>query len=95
MEVSYFGVLFPPPFFPLPPSLFKRVCEGGLLKETIAPRTRLPPLLTKLSERPLERLDYLGVSYGLTAQLYRCTGGAQSKLHSDIMFGVGVGVVGG
>lgn len=42
---------------------------GGLLKETIAQRTHLPPLLTKLSERPPESLDYLGVSYGLTAQL--------------------------
>ena len=44
---------------------------GGLLKETIAPRTHLPPLLTKLSDRPPERLDYLGVSYGLTAQLHK------------------------
>lgn len=29
----------------------------------------MPPLLLKLSERPPEFLDYLGVSYGLTAQL--------------------------
>lgn len=45
--------------------------EGGLLKETIAPRAHLPPLLTKLSDRPSEKLNYIGVSYGLTAQLQR------------------------
>ena len=46
--------------------------EGeGLMKETISPRTHLPPLLTKLSERPPESLDYIGVSYGLTASLYK------------------------
>ena len=43
----------------------------GLLKEHIAPRSKLPPLLTRLSERPPELLDYLGVSYGLTHQLLR------------------------
>ena len=43
----------------------------GLLKETISPRTHLPPLLTKLSDRPPEELDYIGVSYGLTARLYK------------------------
>ena len=53
--------------------LSQPACEGGLLQETIAPRTHLPPLLTKLSERPLERLDYLGVAYGLTPQLHRCS----------------------
>lgn len=45
--------------------------DGGLLKETIVPRAKLPPLLTKLSERPPERLDYLGVAYGITAQLFK------------------------
>lgn len=45
--------------------------EIGLLKETVAPRTQLPPLLTKLSDRPPEELDYLGVSFGLTAQLLK------------------------
>ncbi|EDO49259.1 predicted protein [Nematostella vectensis] len=43
----------------------------NLLAESITPRANLPPLLLKLGERPAERLDYLGVSYGLTAQLLR------------------------
>lgn len=42
-----------------------------LLEEAITPRKELPPLLLKLSERRAERLDYLGVSYGLTAQLLK------------------------
>ena len=46
--------------------------EVGLLEEVISPRSNLPPLLLKLSERPAEQLDYLGVSYGLTTQLLRC-----------------------
>lgn len=37
----------------------------------ITPRKELPPLLLKLSERRAERLDYLGVSYGLTTQLLK------------------------
>ncbi|XP_029009376.1 RNA cytidine acetyltransferase [Betta splendens] len=43
----------------------------NLLEEVITPRKELPPLLLKLSERRAERLDYLGVSYGLTAQLLK------------------------
>ncbi|XP_062403816.1 RNA cytidine acetyltransferase [Sardina pilchardus] len=43
----------------------------SLLEEVVAPRKNLPPLLLKLSERPAERLDYLGVSYGLTSQLLK------------------------
>ena len=43
----------------------------GLLKESIIPRAKLPPLLCKLSERPHESLDYMGVSYGLTKELLR------------------------
>ncbi|GAB6021233.1 N-acetyltransferase 10 [Chamberlinius hualienensis] len=31
----------------------------------------LPPLLLKLSQRPAERLDYIGVSYGLTPDLLK------------------------
>ncbi|KAK9447831.1 GNAT acetyltransferase 2-domain-containing protein [Limtongia smithiae] len=31
----------------------------------------MPPLLLKLSEKPPSRLDYLGVSYGLTGQLLK------------------------
>ncbi|KAG1681159.1 hypothetical protein FOA52_015602 [Chlamydomonas sp. UWO 241] len=45
---------------------------GGstLLTETIAPRSSTPPLLVNLCDRRPERLHYLGVSYGLTQQLY-------------------------
>lgn len=43
----------------------------SLLEEVITPRKELPPLLLKLSERRAEKLDYLGVSYGLTAQLLK------------------------
>ncbi|XP_017261286.1 RNA cytidine acetyltransferase [Kryptolebias marmoratus] len=43
----------------------------SLLEEVVTPRKELPPLLLKLSERRAEKLDYLGVSYGLTAQLLR------------------------
>uniref|UniRef100_A0A8D8YTA8 RNA cytidine acetyltransferase n=1 Tax=Cacopsylla melanoneura TaxID=428564 RepID=A0A8D8YTA8_9HEMI len=42
-----------------------------LLEERIEPRKKLPPLLLKLSERPPEHLDYLGVSYGVTAPLLK------------------------
>ncbi|XP_033102621.1 RNA cytidine acetyltransferase-like [Anneissia japonica] len=42
-----------------------------LLEEIIGPRKNLPPLLSKLSERPAEHLDYMGVSFGLTADLLR------------------------
>ena len=45
--------------------------ELGLLQENVAPRKNLPPLLLELSERPPERLNYLGTSYGLTANLLR------------------------
>ncbi|KAF5839809.1 GNAT acetyltransferase 2-domain-containing protein [Dunaliella salina] len=44
--------------------------EGTLLSETMGPRKRLPPLLVPLTDRKPERLHYLGVSYGLTQQLY-------------------------
>ncbi|MBN3307810.1 NAT10 acetyltransferase, partial [Amia calva] len=43
----------------------------SLLEEVVSPRKNLPPLLLKLSERPAEKLDYLGVSYGLTPQLLK------------------------
>ena len=43
----------------------------GLLKETISPRSHLPPLLSQLSEGQPEAIDYIGVSYGLTASLYK------------------------
>ncbi|MEE6466466.1 hypothetical protein FKM82_006963 [Ascaphus truei] len=43
----------------------------SLLEESVTPRKDLPPLLLKLSERPAEKLDYLGVSYGLTPKLLK------------------------
>lgn len=45
--------------------------EVGLLKETIAPRKKIPTLLKRLSERRPEKLDYIGTSYGLTAELLK------------------------
>ena len=42
-----------------------------LIEEVIAPKKNLPPLLSKLSERQAEKLDYLGVSFGLTSDLLR------------------------
>ncbi|CAG9859781.1 unnamed protein product [Phyllotreta striolata] len=45
--------------------------EVNLLEENVEPRKTLPPLLLKLSERPPERLDYIGVSFGLTEQLLK------------------------
>ena len=47
--------------------------EVGLLEERIKPRKNLPPLMVKLNERRAERLDYVGVSYGLTSELLRYT----------------------
>ncbi|KAL7871311.1 hypothetical protein SRHO_G00088080 [Serrasalmus rhombeus] len=43
----------------------------SLLEEVVSPRTDLPPLLLKLNERTAERLDYIGVSYGLTPELLK------------------------
>lgn len=54
--------------FALSSSLVQAV---SLLEEVVTPRKELPPLLLKLSERRAERLHYLGVSYGLTAQLLK------------------------
>ena len=45
--------------------------EVSLLEENIKPRKNLPPLLSKLSQRKPEKLDYLGVSYGLTQPLLK------------------------
>uniref|UniRef100_T1IXW1 RNA cytidine acetyltransferase n=1 Tax=Strigamia maritima TaxID=126957 RepID=T1IXW1_STRMM len=44
--------------------------DEALLTEALVPRKKLPPLLIKLSERQPEKLDYLGVSYGLTSGLF-------------------------
>ncbi|MCE3049640.1 hypothetical protein HAX54_045455, partial [Datura stramonium] len=45
--------------------------EVSLLEENIRPRTDLPPLLVPLRERRPEKLHYLGVSFGLTLDLFR------------------------
>lgn len=45
--------------------------ELGLLEECIEPRKSLPPLLLKLQERQPEKLDYIGVSFGLTETLLK------------------------
>lgn len=45
--------------------------EVSLLEENIRPRIDLPPLLVPLRERRPERLHYLGVSFGLTLDLFR------------------------
>lgn len=44
-----------------------------LLTDKIAVRSaaQMPPLLQRLSQRKPEMLDYIGVSYGLSAQLLR------------------------
>lgn len=45
--------------------------EGDtLINEIIGPREDIPPLLRRLHERRPEKLDYLGVSFGLTSGLY-------------------------
>lgn len=51
--------------------LFPCLQAVSLLEEVVTPRKDLPPLLLKLNERPAERLDYLGVSYGLTPRLLK------------------------
>ncbi|XP_024980530.1 RNA cytidine acetyltransferase 2-like isoform X3 [Cynara cardunculus var. scolymus] len=43
----------------------------SLLEENIKPRSDLPPLLVHLRERQPEKLHYLGVSFGLTLDLFR------------------------
>lgn len=43
----------------------------SLLEENIVPRANLPPLLVPLDERNPEKLHYLGVSFGLTQNLFR------------------------
>ncbi|KAL1364804.1 RNA cytidine acetyltransferase 1 [Arachis duranensis] len=52
-----------------------RVTEAAekvsLLEENIKPRTNLPHLLVHLRERRPEKLHYIGVSFGLTLDLFR------------------------
>ncbi|XP_062148759.1 RNA cytidine acetyltransferase 1 [Alnus glutinosa] len=45
--------------------------KASLLEENIKPRTNLPPLLVHLRDRQPEKLHYIGVSFGLTQDLFR------------------------
>ncbi|KAF3440479.1 hypothetical protein FNV43_RR18763 [Rhamnella rubrinervis] len=45
--------------------------KASLLEENIKPRTNLPHLLVHLRERRPEKLHYIGVSFGLTLDLFR------------------------
>ncbi|KAM0890661.1 hypothetical protein ACQ4PT_026879 [Festuca glaucescens] len=45
--------------------------KASLLEERIQPRANLPPLLVNLRDRRPEKLHYLGVSFGLTQELFR------------------------
>ncbi|KAL2531341.1 UPF0202 protein [Abeliophyllum distichum] len=45
--------------------------EASLQEEKIQPRTDLSPLFVPLRERPPEKLHYMGVSFGLTLDLFR------------------------
>jgi len=45
--------------------------ELSLLKEQIRPRNRVPILLQRLHERAPEPVEYIGTSYGLTADLLK------------------------
>lgn len=43
----------------------------NLILEMLGPRKNVPTLLKKLSERPPEKLDYIGTSFGLTEELLK------------------------
>ena len=45
--------------------------QVSLLEEKIEPRKKLPHLLVHLRERKPEKLHYIGVSFGLTLELFR------------------------
>lgn len=51
--------------------IFYMFLQASLLEESIKPRANLPPLLVNLEDRRPEKLHYLGVSYGLTQELFR------------------------
>jgi N-acetyltransferase 10 len=57
---------------PVPVSALERDDdELATLRESLAPRKTLPPLLTPLEQLPARRLDWIGTSFGLTPELYR------------------------
>lgn len=45
--------------------------QASLLEETIQPRPNPPHLLVHLRERQPEKLHFIGVSFGLTLDLFR------------------------
>lgn len=45
--------------------------SGDLMNEVIKPRAQLKPLLTKVSDLRPPRLDWIGVSFGMTASLFK------------------------
>ena len=59
--------------FELAPRISDADLQGASLSDELSVRDRklMPPLLMRLNEMQPERLDYLGVSYGLTQQLYK------------------------
>ncbi|GAB2220812.1 hypothetical protein Droror1_Dr00008485 [Drosera rotundifolia] len=54
-----------------PVGLLEAAEKVSLLEENIRPRKNLPPLLVHIRDRRPERLHYLGVSFGLTLDLFR------------------------
>ncbi|XP_010458398.1 PREDICTED: RNA cytidine acetyltransferase 1-like [Camelina sativa] len=59
---------------PSPVRVTEAAEKVSLLEEQIKPRVNLPPLLVPLRDRRPERLHYLGVSFGLTLDLFRFWG---------------------
>lgn len=53
---------------------------ADLLTETISATPKLPPLMVSLSSRPAEKLDWIGVSFGLTSSLLNFWSKREMKL---------------
>ncbi|XP_047316281.1 RNA cytidine acetyltransferase 1-like [Impatiens glandulifera] len=56
---------------PSPVRILEAAKRVSLLEENVQPRANLPPLLVHLRERKPEKLHYIGVSFGLTLDLFR------------------------
>ena len=56
---------------PAPASATPIPKESVLLTEELKPRKKLPPLMVALQDCKPERLQWLGVSFGLTADLFK------------------------
>ena len=52
-------------------TVLEEVGSGDLMNEVIKPRAQLKPLLTKVSDLRPPRLDWIGVSFGLTGALFK------------------------